>query len=155
MLQNVRKLTCKVWLQFQMSHWSMGKSWRGVWFWRENLWETLFTGAVSKLLKKFVHIEDVHSGLILESKGICPIFQKKGPKKGKKQQNTWTFVQKRKKFEDMFKKGKPHSRDYRMHETARIRPETPSCMPKGLKVSSYSWGKQCIKMFIYILSWHS
>ena len=56
----------------------MGRSWRGVWFWLENVEETLFTGATSKLQKKFFHCEDVHTGPILESKGICAIFQKKG-----------------------------------------------------------------------------
>ena len=49
-----------------MRHWSMGRNRRGV----------------SKLQKKFVHGEDLHPGPILESKGICAIFQEKG-KKGK------------------------------------------------------------------------
>ena len=47
-----------------MRHWSMGRNRRGV----------------SKLQKKFVHGEDVHPGPILESKGICAIFQEKGKK---------------------------------------------------------------------------
>ena len=54
-----------------MSHWSMGRSQRGVWFWLENIKETLFTGAVSKLQKKLVHGEDLHPTLYAQRiKGI-------------------------------------------------------------------------------------
>ena len=49
------------------------------------------------------------SGPILESKGMCAIFQKKGRKnvkKDKKGQNIWKFGQKCTKFENIFKKGR-------------------------------------------------
>ena len=35
-------------------------------------------GRLQSYRKKFVHGKDVHPGPILESKGICAIFQKKG-----------------------------------------------------------------------------
>ena len=89
----------------------------------------MFTGAASKLQKKFVHGKDVHPGPILESNGICAIFQKKG----KQGQNIWKFGQKCKKFENILKKGQPHACDYRMHETARICPDTPALYAKRIK----------------------
>ena len=39
---------------------------KSVCVWLENINETLFTGAVSKLQKKFIHGEDVHHHL------VCP-----------------------------------------------------------------------------------
>ena len=41
---NVRKLTCKVWLQFKMSDWSIGRSNRSVKFWLENVKENCSLG---------------------------------------------------------------------------------------------------------------
>ena len=49
---------------------------------------------------------------ILERKGMCAIFQKKG-----KYLKIWAKMYK---FENILKKGQPHACDYRMHETARI-----------------------------------
>ena len=55
-----KKLACKIWSQFKMSYFSMGKSYRGVWFWLENvLDETLSTGPLPKLQKNFVHGQDI------------------------------------------------------------------------------------------------
>ena len=54
-------------------------------------------------------------GPILESKGMCAIFQKKA----KKGQNIWTFGQKCKKNWKYFEKGQHRARNYR---SARICP---------------------------------
>ena len=43
------------------------------------------------------------SGPILESKAMCAIFQKKGKKMLKKEQNIWKFGQERWKFENILK----------------------------------------------------
>ena len=116
-----------------MSHWSMGRSWRGVSFWLENVKQTLFTGVVSKLQKKFVHGEDLHPEPILEGKEICAIFQRKSKKKDKKGQNIWKFEQKCKKFENILKKREPHVCDYRIHETARMCPDTSTLYAQRIK----------------------
>ena len=73
--------------------------------------------------------KDVHPGPILESKGICAIFQKKS----KQGQNIWQFGQKCQKFENILKKGQPHACNYRMHETARICPDTPALYAQRIK----------------------
>ena len=60
-------------------------------------------------IKKLQKRECLLSWPILESKGMCAIFQKKGKKKakkkGKKVQNIWKFGQKCTKFENILKKG--------------------------------------------------
>ena len=58
------------------------------------------------------------SGLILESKGMRAIFQKKGPKRVK----YWKISAKMCKMWKYFEKGQPHACDYRTHKTARICP---------------------------------
>ena len=44
-------------------------------------------------------------GPILDSKGMCAIFQKQSKKKSKKGQNIWKFGQNPTKYENILKKG--------------------------------------------------
>ena len=86
-----------------------------------------------KVTEKVRSWEGVHPGPLLESKGICAIFQKKCQKKGKQGQNNWKFGQKCKRFENILKKGQPHACDYRMHETAKICPDIPTLYAQRIK----------------------
>ena len=58
------------------------------------------------------------AGPVLESNGMCAIFQKKG-KKGQKRANYFKIWAKMYKIWKYFEKGHPFACDYRMHETAR------------------------------------
>ena len=117
-------MVCKVWLQFSMSHWSMSISQRSVWFWLENVKETLFTRAVSKLEKKFVHGENVRWYVR---------FFRKMAKKGKKGKIFENLEKNVKKIENISKKRQAHVCDYHMHETARRCPEIPTLYAQNAK----------------------
>ena len=137
------KLLCqKIGLQSLIT--IQGRSWRGVWFWRENVTKTLFTGVVSKLQKKFVHVEDVHPRHILESKGYMRLFRKR-VKKDQKSGEIFENLDKNVKNLKIFcKKGSFMRAFIACMKQLEYALTLPPFMLKRLKLSSYIWGKHCI-----------